>query len=80
MNNFSELLWLFILLGSGFQHGLRNRPKAWFDFSYFLVLLFLFKGNFNLKTNKLVYVNPSNQVQIVINSKEMTNHMAEWII
>ena len=42
--------------------------KAWFVFSYVLVVLF--KGNSKLKTSKLVHINSSNQDQIVKNGKD----------
>ena len=45
-----------------------KKSEAWFDFSYFLIVLF--KGNFKFKTSKLVYINPSNQVQIVKNGED----------
>ena len=38
------------------------------------MVVYFFEGNFDFKTNKLVYINPSDQVQIVTNDKEMTNH------
>ena len=57
MNNFSDRTWLFILLGSVILQGLLKRPKAWFDFYYFPLVLFM--KNFNFKQTGL-YKSSSN--------------------